>query len=1248
MAGHKRILQNGATSTIKKRQRRSPYIQDSQAPTTPPPHRRASRIDGRSRLLPLTTGPARRLCFDSELSTDHISHNSSPHISDASQPPSTPPQTENLPSTSQNASTSQLKIPAASSSLSTTIINLGFPTCVCNFCGACFWFEERLNRHHKTQSPKFSQCCMKGKVWVPLLQQTLEFLDQLLDVSGGPLSVHFRNNIRSYNGSLSFTSFGAQLDPRLANSRGPYSFVMHGENYHLMGSLLPPEGQPPKFLQLYVVDPEVEIQNRLSNFSSSDSTLKPEITELQSPDSANLRLRIVGATGSNNGDYSIPTVTEIAALIPGDFSADKNDRDIIINHRAEGLRRITSLNPKFEALHFIILFSYGEDGFHTKIRYRGDNTSTDATKKYVTQREYYAFRLQHRKNEGTTLLRGGKALQHYIVDAFSTIDQNRLIYLRNHQKELRSEFYQGLADAFHRGEISADNLGNIILPATYTGSPRYMKQLFLDSTSICQYFGNPHLFITFTCNSQWPEIVEAFSDTIGPHSECKPHIVARVFEMKLRLMKDQLDRNHFFGQTIAGLHTIEFQKRGLPHVHILSWLDPINMITEVDHIDSIISAELPDPEIDPLGYETVTKFMLHGPCGAANLNSPCMKNGVRSKGFPKAFCSTTTTDQFGYVVYRRRDLGITATKGGTVLDNRYVVPFNRKLLVLFQAHINVELCHQGRVIKYLFKYLTKGPDRSVAVAESSTNQGTAQVVPQPLDEIQQYLDCRSLSSYEAAWRIYEFSLHDRNPPVQRLCVHLPGQNRVPYRSHQKLRNIMARPNVGETTLTRWFKLNERDPKARELTYDEIPNKYVWKEDSKDWFPRKKGFAIGRIAYIHPGANDTFYLRQLLTKVRGALSFVHLRTVNGTVCHSFKVACQKLGLLANDDEWLLVMNEVGQWGMCSLLRTLFVSMLMFCELANPIDLFNKTWELMAEDISYKYRRENRVYAAVSDSEIVKNRLLQQLDHLLAAYTSSLAHFGLPTPTLDHSLSSTDHLLSAQLNYDAQAAYLTNRAIVAPSNEDVSKLNAYVLAQVPGPTKNYYSADTLSSDSKRMHELETLYPTEFLNSLSFNGVPEHVVTLKVFTPIMLLHNLNPSIGLCNGTRIMTTFLGDYVIKGVIIGGSFEGSTVAIPRVVLNINDSRWPFILKRRQFPVRLCYGMTINKSQRQTLERVGIYLPKPVFSHGQLYVAISRVKSASGLRILLLNDPSIPHGYTRNIVYMETFNGIEASFTEPST
>ncbi|CAI0422799.1 unnamed protein product [Linum tenue] len=138
-------------------------------------------------------------------------------------------------------------------------------------------------------------------------------------------------------------------------------------------------------------------------------------------------------------------------------------------------------------------------------------------------------------------------------------------------------------------------------------------------------------------------------------------------------------------------------------------------------------------------------------------------------------------------------------------------------------------------------------------------------------------------------------------------------------------------------------------------------------------------------------------------------------------------------------------------------------------------------------------------------------------------------------------------------------------------------------------------------------------------------------------MLLRNLNPNIGLCNGTRIMVTYLSTYVIKELIMGGTYDGSVVAIPRIVVNINDHNWPFVLKRRQFPIRLCYAMTINKSQGQTLDRVGVFLPKPVFSHGQLYVAVSRVRSADGLKFLIQNEDHIHAGYTRNIVYAETFD-----------
>ncbi|CAI0444145.1 unnamed protein product [Linum tenue] len=199
-------------------------------------------------------------------------------------------------------------------------------------------------------------------------------------------------------------------------------------------------------------------------------------------------------------------------------------------------------------------------------------------------------------------------------------------------------------------------------------------------------------------------------------------------------------------------------------------------------------------------------------------------------------------------------------------------------------------------------------------------------------------------------------------------------------------------------------------------------------------------------------------------------------------------------------------------------------------------------------------------------------------------------------------------------------------------------------VPGSVRSYFSCDTVHSDSNDAAAISSEYPTEFLNSLSFNGYPDHQIDLKVFTPIILLRNLNPSIGLCNGTRMMVVYLGHYVIRAIIMGGTFDGKTVAIPRIVLSINDYRWPFVLKRRQFPVRLCYAMAINKSQRQTLQHVGVYLLKPVFSHGQLYVAISRVKSPAGLHFLILNEAGIPSNYTRSIVYPETFSELEESAT----
>ncbi|XP_078151926.1 uncharacterized protein LOC144547210 [Carex rostrata] len=220
------------------------------------------------------------------------------------------------------------------------------------------------------------------------------------------------------------------------------------------------------------------------------------------------------------------------------------------------------------------------------------------------------------------------------------------------------------------------------------------------------------------------------------------------------------------------------------------------------------------------------------------------------------------------------------------------------------------------------------------------------------------------------------------------------------------------------------------------------------------------------------------------------------------------------------------------------------------------------------------------------------------------------------------------------------YLRERAIVTPTNDDVDIINDMVLKIIPTDSTTYFSSDTMSNSTIPLEELQTIYHLECLNSIKQNGIPSHKLILKIGCPIMLMRNIDQANGLCNGTRLIVTQLAQKIIEAVIITGPNKGTTVYIPRIIFNVKDPKWPFILKHKQFPVRLCYAMTINKSQGQTLNKIGIYLPRPIFTHGQLYVALSRTTSKSGVKILIENSNNSHPNYTQNIVYTEIFNDLD--------
>ena len=524
------------------------------------------------------------------------------------------------------------------------------------------------------------------------------------------------------------TSFGAQIENQ---DQFMPTFKVKGQIYHRAGSLLLFSGENHKFLQLYFIsDRNSELNTRCEISPNVERTIVSQLQHLFHENNNLVRLfktaidlmptdthKIVISADKTPPcqhvrRYNAPTIDEVAIVMVGDQFLP---RDIILHKRNAQLVRIAETHRCYDALQYPIIFWDGADGYHFNIKLMNPATNKEMNKK-CSAMHYYSYRLMIRQDEDNYILKCRQLFHQCVVDMYAKIESERLLYIRLNQTKLRSEQYIHLRDAVVN-DGNTTNVGRLtILPSSYAGSLRHMHEYAQDAIAYVRLYGRPDLFIKFTCNQSWDEIQQLLLQ--GQSAVHRHEITARVFRQKLKSLINYIVKLEVFGSVRCWMYSVEWQKRGLPHAHILIWLH--NKISS-NEIDDVISAEIPDENVDKGLYDIVVKNMIHGPCGALNENSPCMAKGRCTKQYPRLLVSNTITGNDGYPQYRRRsteDGGKTAIikkRNGTTIevDNQWVVPYSPLLSKTFNAHINVEYCNSVKAIKYICKYVNKGSDMAV-------------------------------------------------------------------------------------------------------------------------------------------------------------------------------------------------------------------------------------------------------------------------------------------------------------------------------------------------------------------------------------------------------------------------------------------------------------------------------------------------------------------------------------------------------
>jgi len=707
------------------------------------------------------------------------------------------------------------------------------------------------------------------------------------------------------------------------------------------------------------------------------------------------------------------STSEIAAIMCYDNSTQlqARSRTLVISKVNGRTQQIPTVSRMWEPLAYPLLFPEGTLGWGLP-SVQDTIVGVGAIDGATTTQMWYYRALLLREDRFKIF---GRLTNEYLVDMFSRDLDTRLDYIRRNQLRIQEE------DAVLMGDPDMQPTENVYLPSSFLGSRRWASSQIADSLTIASHLGHPTFFITMTCNPEWPEIQQRLRP--GQDFTDIPLDVARVFKQKLvRLLQAVKDLFPNAGRQVYSIHSVEFQKRGLPHAHILIKFES-DCVTPAD-IDAVVSAEMP---LDPSDAALITKFMLHNhPLSNLPRSKYCQverPDGSRYCRFnyPFPVRQETTIDEGGRVHYRRRRPG-----------DEMVVPHILQLIRKFRCHINVEVANTSHLFQYIFKYIHKGecqlfswiafiPGQTLILGIGpDTTKYTVQVPPTPhqpanpdvVDEIDDFWKARYLSAGEAAWRILGFHVTKKNPSVTALPIHLPGSNR---------RFQYARTDGSESQLSlldRYFlrsnasfQLGNNERSISSLTYleyyahfrlvkynpenDNRPN-YFPETPNPTGSPRMHAVLRGstnvhltRIHHVRPSDGEVFYLRTILQS-KAVKSFEDARTANGVVFLSFQEAAGELGLFADSAEsTLTLMEAVASLRTPRQLRMLFGDLLVNDCIEFPL----ATWQQFALYLAADCTIQNN-----GSDDLGRSFALADIGRILDDHGKTLDQYGLPNPVI----------------------------------------------------------------------------------------------------------------------------------------------------------------------------------------------------------------------------------------------------------